>query len=106
MGAQQWHDRLIWIEVTMSHDGYSRLRDIVRQRYGRPTSEVTEEVVTKAGVKWPNQISRWQGSRVSIELEERSLRIDHTSLTVYTAELAEYEQGKRREERKKGGRDL
>jgi hypothetical protein len=106
MFANQWNDRLIWIAVKMTHDGYSRLRDIVLQRYGRPTSEYTEEVVTKAGVRWPNQISRWQGSRVSIELHERSSRVDQTTLSAYTAELLEYEQRKRSEERKKGGRDL
>jgi hypothetical protein len=106
MAAKQWHDRLIRIEVTMSHDGYLRLRDIALERYGRPTSEVTEEVVTKAGVKWPNQISRWQGSRVSIELEERSSRVDRTTLSAYTAEFPEHEQRKFREEPKKGGRDL
>jgi hypothetical protein len=106
MYARQLNDRLVWIAITMAHDGYSRLRDIVLQRYGRPTSESTEEVVTKAGVKWPKVISRWLGSRVNIELYERSLRVDQTSLTAYTAEFTEHEQRKRREEGKKGGRDL
>jgi hypothetical protein len=106
MYATQLNDRLVWIVVTMTHDAYSRLRDIVLQRYGRPTSEVTEEVVTKAGVKWPSLISRWLGSRVSIELHERSVRVDQTTLTAYTPQFAEHEQRKRSEERKKGGRDL
>jgi hypothetical protein len=86
--------------------GYSRLRDIVLQRYGHPTSESTEEVVTKTGVKWPNVISRWVGSRVNIVLHERRLRVDQISLTAYTAEFTEHEQRKFREEPKKGGRDL
>jgi hypothetical protein len=106
MYARQLNDRLVWIAITMTHDGYSRLRDIVLQRYGRPTSESTEEVVTKAGVKWPNQISRWLGSRVNIELRERSVRMDQTSLTAYTVEFTEHKQRMRSEERKKGGGDL
>ncbi|HEX9872523.1 MAG TPA: hypothetical protein VGC99_28785 [Candidatus Tectomicrobia bacterium] len=106
MYATQLHDRLGWIAITMPHDRYSRLRDIVLQRYGRPTSEVSEEVVTKTGVKWPSLISRWLGSRVNIELHERSVRVDQTSLTAYTAEFVEFEQRKGSEERKKGGRDL
>jgi hypothetical protein len=42
----------------------------------------------------------------SIELHERSSRVDQTTLSAYTAELLEYEQRKHSEERKKGGRDL
>jgi hypothetical protein len=106
MYATQLNDRLAWIATTIGHNGDERLRGIMVERYGRPTSESTEEVVTKTGVKWPSLTSRWLGSRVNIELHERSGRIDQPMLTAYTAEYTAHEQRKRSEERKKGGRDL
>jgi hypothetical protein len=84
MTGTEMRDRLHSIMITMNHDLYPRLRDAVLQRYGPPTSEHTEEVVTKAGIKWPNKTMIWRGSSIIVELVERVVRADETTLQAYT----------------------
>jgi hypothetical protein len=106
MIAIEVHNRLHSISITMSHDLYSQLRDTVLQRYGTPTSEHTEEVVTKAGVKWPTKTIIWHGSYIIIELFERVVHADKTTLHAHTLEFVDHLRRKDSQQQKKGASDL
>ena len=92
--------------LTFAPTQYEALRTIFSDRYGPPTSIRDEELKTRMGAAYLNQISTWAGDKVVIRLRRYSSKIDEGSALIALKEALD----KRREETekaiKKGKDDL
>ena len=64
-----------------SNDNYQHIKDVLVERYGRPTSAKTNTVQNKAGASFKSEELSWRGARVSLVLEQRAGRVDDFMLT-------------------------
>ncbi|GEM_PF-2970908 len=55
-----------------SNDNYQHIKDVLLERYGKPTSSKLDNVQNKAGASFKSEELTWRGSRVSLMLEQRS----------------------------------
>jgi hypothetical protein len=64
-----------------SNDNYQHIKDVLLERYGRPTSAKTNSVQNMAGASFKSEELSWRGARVSLVLEQRAGRVDDFMLT-------------------------
>ena len=91
---------LVWLSV--GHDEYPLLRDILVEKYGQPTSVKQVEVKTKAGAAFSSEEASWAGKRVTILLREYDSSLNLSGATITLNTRLEREKAKYREKVKKG----
>lgn len=64
------------VVVGFHTDAYSRMKAMLTERYGKPTSVTQGTATTRMNVKVPNETSHWSGAAMSIVIYERSGDID------------------------------
>lgn len=71
------------ILISLNHNGYDKMRQILVERYGEPTKIERSTVTSMAGASIDSERLSWVGVKNSVSLSERSDRIDR-SLVVFS----------------------
>jgi hypothetical protein len=85
---------------------YDVLRVIFADRYGQPSAIRNEELKTRIGAAYTNQVATWTGDRVVIELRRYGSKVDEGRAVISLKEV--FDKGREETERaiKKGKDDL
>jgi hypothetical protein len=82
-------DRFVSAAITFQPAQFSGIAETFIQRYGPPTKRSQESVQTRGGVRLTNDVLRWNGKAVAIELRRYGASADEGSAGLWTqAELA------------------
>lgn len=68
------------IVLTARHGDYERLRAVLVERYGEPTSRKTERVQNRMGAVFPSEHLIWTGARVRIMAREHHNTLDQSAV--------------------------
>lgn len=78
--TSQWFtfrdDKLVKVRLSFPSDSFNTLRDIFIERYGEPTEHRTEEVKTKGGGSYADEILVWLGNSVEVNIRRYSNSIN------------------------------
>ena len=73
---------LQYMHLTTYADQFGKFRDLLIQKYGKPTYSGTEVVKTKAGAQFNNEKVIWQGINITMTLSKYSDDIETSALYI------------------------
>jgi hypothetical protein len=68
------------ITARMNHDRFAEFCNVLKERYGQPTSQVMSEAQSRSGPTYPNQSYVWSGKKITIVASERFESIDQSAV--------------------------
>lgn len=77
-----------YIRLTTYDDQFPKLRDLLVQKYGNPSSTRKEIVKTAAGATFDNEKLYWQGVNITMVLSRYSGDIETSSLVIFNEKAA------------------
>ncbi|PRA56832.1 hypothetical protein CQZ98_08220 [Pseudomonas sp. MYb115] len=77
-----------YMRLTTYADQFAKFRDLLIQKYGKPSMARKEVVKTKAGATFDNDKLYWQGVNITMVLSRYSDDIDTSSLTIFSEKAA------------------
>lgn len=70
------------IEITFNSDGFSKVMDVFRERYGPPTDMQETKWTSKAGRTLPNTLITWRGENIHIQARHFSYKLDTSEIVI------------------------
>jgi hypothetical protein len=98
--------RVLAVTRTIGHTDWLKLKAVLVERFGQPTSSETGSVVTGGGARLSSETLLWKGQRVEIVASERLGRIDRSSVTFADVALMERQNLQDRKSIKEGAKRL
>jgi len=97
--ASLWDGKVSLMNVKMEHADYGALRDMLIERYGKPTKTEARTVQNRMGVKFSNERVTWDGQHVRLRLIERDDRVDSSAIIIehkatFAAEVSDMQKQK------------
>lgn len=77
-----------YMRLTTYDDQFPKLRDLLVQKYGNPSSTRKEIVKTAAGATFDNEKLYWQGVNITMVLSRYSGDIETSSLVIFNEKAA------------------
>lgn len=98
--------KFVSVDLLFDIDGFTMMKGIFFERYGRPTKSETEKIKSRGGAEFLNESHEWRGTKAIVKLQKYGTRVDQSSATIST--VAEMEESLRRHQEaiKKGKKDL
>lgn len=73
-----YDDVLTEVAVVFDQKDYASVMDSMVEKFGHPSQINKDPVTTRAGVSYDNTVAKWKNSVSSIEIEQRSGKIDQS----------------------------
>lgn len=89
LDAKLFDDSIQYIYMSGRTEDFEKLKDIFIQRYGKPHSDVTSEVKTRAGASFEDETLKWVGSKVTIVLSRYSDDINSYGASISVNQVQE-----------------
>lgn len=77
------------ISFQIEHRDFSKMAEMLRSKYGLPTTEKVDVVQNGMGAKFDNILMTWIGKNVTLSLASRADKIDRSLVHIYTNEYIE-----------------
>lgn len=97
--ASLWDGKVSLMNVKMEQADYGALRDMLIERYGKPTKTEARTVQNRMGVKFSDERVTWEGQHVRLRLIERDDRVDTSAIIIehkatFAAEVSDMQKQK------------
>jgi hypothetical protein len=74
----------------VAHYNWEKMLELLKAKYGEPTTATTEEYSTKGGMRLDGFFAAWQGTNITLMFSEYGSTIKKSSVTIQTSRLLDH----------------
>lgn len=106
VGAEVVNERVATLVIYINESDFGRVASALEAKYGKPTADTTEVIRNRMGAAFDNRQAGWEWDGSRLLAIQRAGKIDRSSISLHSLELAAKASQERAEQAKEAAKDL